>query len=151
MVIIGINPRWNAPRILINIQIWVCPDVIKDHQKFLKSGDKYLGKLTFKIILLHRNLNFKKIINRKKNAPEYWFLFSYSLLYCDFFPSVGAWVKVGHTLKSTLVFNFCAKNRLGLCSNVSREETVSEFGSQQPPSHNKNNYIDICQLMNLIL
>ena len=40
--------------------------LVKDHQKFLKSADKHLGKLTFKIILLHRNLNFLNIINRKK-------------------------------------------------------------------------------------
>ena len=26
VVIIGINPRWNAPRTLINNQIWVSPD-----------------------------------------------------------------------------------------------------------------------------
>ena len=40
--------------------------MVKNHQIFLKSADKHLGKLNFKMILLHRNLNFQKVINRKK-------------------------------------------------------------------------------------
>ena len=74
-----------------------------------------------------------------------------SLLYCDFFPSVGAWVKVGHSLKSTIVFNFCAKNRLGLCGDVCRRETVAEFGSQQRSSHNKTSSTHVRQLIIKIL
>ena len=41
------------------------PRLVKDQQIFLKLTDKHLGKLTFKIILLHRHLNLKKLINRK--------------------------------------------------------------------------------------
>ena len=76
---------------------------------------------------------------------------SNSLLYCDFFPSVGAWVNVGHSLKSTIVFNFCAKNRLDLCCNQCRRETVAEFGSQQRSSHNKTSSTHVRQLIIKIL
>ena len=83
------------------------PRLVKDHQKFLKSADKHLGKLTFKIILLHRNLNFWNIINRKKMHQSIDSYFRFAPCMSKLNPK-KIWILLT-TLGITIMFDFLIK------------------------------------------
>ena len=86
------------------------PRLIKDHQNFLKSADKHLGKLTFKIILLHRNLNFQKLINRKKMHQSIDSYFHIVLCISKLNPKKN-WILLT-TLGITIMFDFLIKVKI---------------------------------------
>ena len=86
------------------------PRLIKDHQKILKSADKHLGKLTFKIILLHRNLNFQKLINRKKMHQSIDSYFHIVLCISKLNPKKN-WILLT-TLGITIMFDFLIKVKI---------------------------------------
>ena len=108
--IIAINPMMKCTKDFDYKSNLGFPRLVKDHQKFLKSADKHLGKLTFKIILLHRNLNFQKLINRKKMHQSIDSYFHIVLWISKLNPKKN-WILLT-TLGITIMFDFLIKVKI---------------------------------------